>query len=364
MKPATEETRAPDAIADTPVGTPAPVANKQLCAALLKRARQDSKLGRLTPVNAVPAAANVGPEEMEATVAELASPKYPDMGLVAHTGTLYLFSTASIKPEQARDLARIDQFRVWLLKKVRENSQLGKPAGVESVRENTVPTPSSDEVQACLADILKDEQCKDIQQLSAYTGALYLYSDTSLSKEEAEKVARIEEFHLKVLKRIREDSKYKSKLTRAETLKTLVPDIQPGELETACAEVTSAYHDIHSLVAKTGVVYLFSEEHMTAEYAQILLRVEAKDPCFLIAEMVREESRVYPRPTNVELFKYGLFDIDLDRLDEHIAQTLEQYHDIKLFRIPDGPTFLYSDQYLTENDARDFVLALKRSQRD
>ncbi len=343
--------------------TPPPIANKQLMGALLKQVRQDSKLGKLTPTNAVPAAASVGPEEMEATVAELMG-KNRDIGLVAHTGTVYLFSTTNITADRARDLARLDQFRVWLLKKVRDNAERGMPTGVEYVRENTVPTPSSAEVQVCLGEIAADEQCKDVKQLTAYTGALYLYSDAHLSKEEAEKHARTSEFHAKVLKRIREDSKYKSKLTSAEALNKLVPDIQPGEVEAAYGEATNNYRDVHSLVAKTGAVYLFSDKHMTEEYAQILLRVEANDPCFLIAEMVREESRVYPRPTDIELFKYGLFAMDLDMLDQHIEQTLAQYPDIKRYRIPDGATYLYCDQYLTEDDVRGYISALRRSERD
>ncbi len=365
MNPATEEKQAPEnhGVAEAQSPLPRPVANKQLIGALLKQVRQDSKLGKLTPTNAVPASANVGPEEMEATVAELMG-KNRDVGLVAHTGTVYLFSTANITAERARDLARLDQFRLWLLKKVRDNAERGKPTGVEYVRVNTVPTPSSVEVQGCLAEIAADEQCKDIKALTAYTGALYLYSEPDLAREEAERLARTEEFHAKVLKRIREDSKYKAKLTSAQALGKLVPDIQPGEVEAACAEATDNYRDVHSVVAKTGAVYLFSDKHMTEEYAQILLRVEANDPCYLIAEMVREESRVYPRPTDIELFKYGLFAMDLDSLDQHIEQTLAQYPDIKRYLIPDGATYLYCDEYLTEDDVRGYISALRRSQRD
>jgi len=90
---------------------------------------------------------------------------------------------------------------------------------------------------------------------------------------------------------------------------------------------------------------------MTGNYAQILARVEENDPCFTISETVREESKIYPRPTNIETFKYGLFNINRDELDTHIARTMEQYPDIKLLRASSGGVYLYSTLYMTEDQA-------------
>lgn len=68
------------------------------------------------------------------------------------------------------------------------------------------------------------------------------------------------------------------------------------------------------------------------------------DLCATIAAMVRNESRVYPQPTNIELFMEPIFNIDPDELETHITRTLElaEFKDIQLIHASTDARYLYS----------------------
>ena len=121
------------------------------------------------------------------------------------------------------------------------------------------------------------------------------------------------------------------------------------------------YADIQSISDSAGRLYLYSERHMSGRYAQILARSVADDPCGVIADTVREESRIYPRPTRVDLFAepvYGIAPVDLDAsLDRLFAS--ETYSDIKRLTASTGAEYLYSDRHLTADWARSLVESLE-----
>jgi hypothetical protein len=176
---------------------------------------------------------------------------------------------------------------------------------------------------------------------------------------------KAEELRVKLAERVRGDSKYLADLSSADTLMAAQLGLKRDDIEAKLLEIAkmnSSFRDIRSIQGPTGKVYFYSETYMTETYARILARVKAEDPCLTIAETVREESRVYPRVTSVELFKYGLFKIDRDQLDDHVARTLERYEDIKSIKTSTGSVYLYSNQYLTPDWAA--FLAKKQERPD
>ncbi len=176
---------------------------------------------------------------------------------------------------------------------------------------------------------------------------------------------KAEELHVKLAERVRGDSKYLSELTSASALAPVQPGVISRDVEANLAEIVTNmdnYRDIKSIVGPTGKVYFFSVTYMTENYARILARVKAGNPCLTIAETVREESKTYPRVTNVDLFKYGLFKIDRDELDKHVARTQELYEDIKSITTGSGAVYLYSTLYLTQDWAN--FLAKKQEHPD
>ncbi len=161
---------------------------------------------------------------------------------------------------------------------------------------------------------------------------------------------KAQELHVKLAEKVRGDSKYLAELTSASALAPVQSGYKSDDIEANLAELVKNnvnYRDIRSIEGPTGKVYFYSITHMTENYARILARVRAGDPCLTIAETVREESKIYPRVTNIELFKYGLFKIDRDELGQYVARTQERFEDIKSTLTASGSIYLYSTLYLT-----------------
>jgi hypothetical protein len=104
---------------------------------------------------------------------------------------------------------------------------------------------------------------------------------------------------------------------------------------------------------KTGITYVHSEVLLTAPYAKLMLRTAANDPVYLIVETVRDESKIYPRPTGAAFFENEPFNLVLDDVLVHVEtiQATEGYSDIKVIHPSNGATYLFSDRYLDEDRA-------------
>ena len=209
------------------------------------------------------------------------------------------------------------------------------------------------------ADMQKDKGYLDIKSVVASKGAVYLYSETYITKNQAEILAQTEDIKTKVAEKVREDSKNLAKLAGVDSFYTADPVLETDKVKASLVDIETdeRYQDIKSVVASTGAVYLFSETYITKNYAEILARAEANDPCATIAATVREESRIYPRPTNIEFFKEPIFSINADELETHIARTLEreEFKDIKLINASTGARYLYSELYMNEDYATSLV---------
>ena len=95
-------------------------------------------------------------------------------------------------------------------------------------------------------------------------------------------------------------------------------------------------------------VYFFSDLSMTEAYAVHLYRVGEKDPVRLIAETVRDDSRIYPRPTPASTFLDPPFSLGAKGLEEALGRmTLRpDAADIKRTYASNGALYLYSDRFL------------------
>lgn len=119
-----------------------------------------------------------------------------------------------------------------------------------------------------------------------------------------------------------------------------------GGLEGLLAESGAA--DIRRMAGERGEVYYFSAESMTEAYALHLFRVEEHDLIKLVADTVRDESRLYPRPTDLRVFSEPPFSLGPADIDGIIARIAVQPDtaDIKTCSASNGAVYLYSDRYL------------------
>ncbi len=114
------------------------------------------------------------------------------------------------------------------------------------------------------------------------------------------------------------------------------------------------YADIKSVTSPIGDVYYHSDRHMSDYYAVVLSRVAAKDPVAAVAAMVRDESRIYPRPTCIQFFLEPMFGIPPDNLKAVFDEILRipEYSDIKLMTHPEtGGVYAFSIKYMGWDEA-------------
>jgi hypothetical protein len=104
---------------------------------------------------------------------------------------------------------------------------------------------------------------------------------------------------------------------------------------------------------KSGAEFLHSTKYLVVPYARLLLRTQADDPVYLIAQTVRDNAQTYPRPTAVVFFELDPFNLPLEEVFAHITVmgSMEEYADIKSVTVSSGMVCLYSDRYLTESQA-------------
>jgi hypothetical protein len=126
--------------------------------------------------------------------------------------------------------------------------------------------------------------------------------------------------------------------------------LEPAKIEALLSE--QADEDI-KLMRGSRDVYYFSEHFMTAAYALHLFRVAEKDPARMVADTVRDESRLYPRPTPVSTFldvPFRLTRAELDGILWQISQRNDMT-DIRQTTASDGSLYLYSSSFLEEAHA-------------
>lgn len=248
-----------------------------------------------------------------------------------------------------------DEMLAKIANKLREDSSgLGRPTSVASLGA-LVPELNSDQVAEGLATMAADERWKDVRSLALPSGAVYFYSDEHIAPSEALDKAKREELQVRIADKVREVSRNLAELTSRDSLSTLGPDLEATEIEDTISAMAQddRYRDIKLVTAATGAAYLYSDTHVTESYAKILARAAANDPCATIAATVRDESRIYPRPTKTRLFREAVFNINSDEFGIHVARTLgrPEYKDIKKIVASTGAVYLYSDLYLDTDQA-------------
>lgn len=173
-----------------------------------------------------------------------------------------------------------------------------------------------------------------------------------------------EEAWARIAERVRTDSRELVRLTAVDSLPELLPEVDPESIQAVLAGMFDAeeYGDVRPIETTSGATFLYSETGMTSKYAEILARIEQNDPCAAIADTVRSDSKTYPRPTNVSLFKQRPFRMTADELDIVIPRTVETYDDIKLIQASTGAVYLYSDRYMKTALAKSHVQWLEVEQ--
>lgn len=169
----------------------------------------------------------------------------------------------------------------------------------------------------------------------------YIIEDEIIDEEPQDKVTLLAIF-------IR-DKSYEGSLTNAEDFLDEPLSLEVDEILPLIDELKAREEFIDIRVTKGKErIYLYSENYITTNYANMMISVEEKDFFKMIASTVRDESRIYPRPTDARLFTKAPFKLTKEEFYEVYKQlrTKVEYKDIQETRASNNALYLYSDKYM------------------
>jgi len=124
-------------------------------------------------------------------------------------------------------------------------------------------------------------------------------------------------------------------------------DDERSHFETVLKQAVEKNEDIKEISDRDRIPCYYSTQSLTETYARILIQKKG-NPLSLMAEIVRENSAIYPRPVPLDIFKESPFDFTQDELFVSLEKMAEQreYQDIAQTITSIGTIFLYSTQHL------------------
>lgn len=122
---------------------------------------------------------------------------------------------------------------------------------------------------------------------------------------------------------------------------------QPSPFEVIVQQAMEEHGDLKEIEGKDGIPRYYSSIYMSEKYAKILSQ-KGEDPLLMIAEIVRENSKIYPRPIPMNIFKETPFEFGREDLLDFLERMagIEEYQDIAQTTTSIGTVYLYSTLYL------------------
>jgi hypothetical protein len=128
----------------------------------------------------------------------------------------------------------------------------------------------------------------------------------------------------------------------------------PGALEEILATALAKYPDLVPVEGAAAERRFYSSQFMTNAYAGLLLRKEGEESFRLIAETVRENSALYPRPLPLGAFEQPPFCLSREEIRQSVERMAahDAYRDIACTCTSAGNPYLYSTAHLDADYAR------------
>mgnify|MGYP001025374633 CR=1 FL=1 len=142
-----------------------------------------------------------------------------------------------------------------------------------------------------------------------------------------------------------------SELVGQGLLKSEVAD-QRLHFEGILRQTVEKNEDIKEISGRDGIPRYYSTQSLSKSYVRILIKKE-ESPLSLMAEIIRENSAIYPRPVPLEIFRESPFDLTQEEILNYLEKMREQgeYQDIAQTTTSIGTVFLYSNQHLDQSYA-------------
>jgi hypothetical protein len=137
-----------------------------------------------------------------------------------------------------------------------------------------------------------------------------------------------------------------TELTGQNLLKSENSD-QKSQFGDALKQAIEKNEDLREISGRDGTPRYYSTQSLSETYARILIQ-KKENPLLLMAEIVRENSAIYPRPVPLDIFRESPFDLTQEEILDCLKKMAEQgeYQDITQTTTSIGTIFLYSTQHL------------------
>jgi hypothetical protein len=125
-----------------------------------------------------------------------------------------------------------------------------------------------------------------------------------------------------------------------------------AEASSILEEALHRNEDLKERRGRDDLSRYYSSAAMSDAYATLLTRKE-EDRVLMMAEVIRENSAIYPRPVPIDIFMGSPFDLTQEEILECLGRMEQQaeYRDIARTITSIGTVFLYSNQYLDPDHA-------------
>ena len=213
---------------------------------------------------------------------------------------------------------------------------------------------AQEELSALLSEMGTEPRFADIKAIVAPSGRVYLFSEGTLTRNDAAEKCFLCESRIGVVEKVRRDSQLLA-LTALAELEPFFPSAEPAQRTAFLAEVRAEYRDIQSARGPDGQEYLHSDLYVSTSYGKIMLRAQENDPAGAIAELVRDRSRNMPAPTKLTVLNESVFRLTTEQIQGFLDGLERQgsaLSDIKKLVHPEtGAVYLYSSKWLPESVA-------------
>lgn len=100
--------------------------------------------------------------------------------------------------------------------------------------------------------------------------------------------------------------------------------------------------------------YYYSTRTMATNYANTLVLLLEKDSCKVIAEAIRFECQVYPRPYKKQMLAYAPYYFSENQIEAALAlmQQNDEYQDIQQVAASNDEPYLFSSQFMSYGKAK------------
>ena len=142
-----------------------------------------------------------------------------------------------------------------------------------------------------------------------------------------------------------------AELTGQGLLKSEFAD-QSSHFEAILKQAVEKNEDLNEISGGDGILYYYSALSVSDTYARILIQ-RGENPLLLMAQIVRENSAIYPRPVPLDIFMGSPFDLTQEEIFECLRKMGQEaeYQDIAQTTTSVGTIFLYSNQHLDPGHA-------------